>query len=143
MGVTEKDRGRHIVAGTPIIVPLVVPGALAAGDGKAHYKWVHFPATVKQIVATLQTLHSTSTGGGGENIMVRNVTDTADLMTTANKIVFTDTYSDASPIEKSSTQLQNTDIAIGDVLAVDVDVIDSGTGAADLTVFIVAERKVD
>ena len=143
MGVTEKDRGRHIVAGTPIIVPLVVPGALVAGNGKAHYKWVHFPATVMQIVATLQTLHTTSTGGGGESVMVRNVTDTADLMTTANKIVFTDTYVDSIPVEKSSTQLQNRDLAIGDVLSIDVDVIDTGTGAADLTVFIVAERKVD
>jgi len=139
MGVTAKSRGRHILAGSPVIIPIPVPGALAAGDGAAFYK-ATFPFTLHQIQGVLGTLHTTSTGGSGETVNVRNATDTLDFMDTPNRMMFTDTWTEITQI--ATSLLQNRTVDIDDVIAVDVDVIDSGTGAADLMVYLVGERRV-
>jgi len=143
MGVTEKDRGRNIVAGSPVVIPISVQGTLATGNGKAHFKNALFPFTVKQIVMHLQTLHSTSTGGVGEIIQVRNATDTADLMDTADRGQFSDTAgTDNNLVVVAEADLQNNVIAVDDVIAIDVDDVDSGASAADLTVWLIGERNV-
>lgn len=138
--VVEKDRGRYAIAGTPIVIPLQVVGTLAEGNGKAYFTNAVFPIRVKAIIGALGTLHTTSTGGVGEVIQIRNVTDTLDLMDTPNRMAFTDTWTINTIIGDSILQNQNVDI--DDVLAVDVDDVDTGTGAADLMIHLIAERRV-
>jgi len=137
MGLTNKSRGRRITTGELVTIHMHASGTLAAGDTKALFKACHSGLIVKDIFGYVETMHSTSTGGGGTVFQVRNKTDTADL--TTGGVTITDTCADG--IEYAGT-LQNTKIDLGDVLALDIDAIDSGTGAAELHVYLIAERLV-
>ena len=140
MGITEKDRGRHITGGDMLVIPMMVVGTLVEGNGKAYYKAVHAGFTIHQLLGQLGTLHSTSTGGTGELIQLRNVNDTLDIMDTSNRMSFTDTWAIITAV--ATSLLQNRNVALNDVLAIDVDDVDTGTGAADLLLHIIAERTV-
>lgn len=138
MGVQRVHRGREIIGGDFFVFSLYVPGALSTGNGAVHFKALHTGFTVQALQGVLVTLHTTSTGGVGEIIQVRNVTDTLDLMDTPNRMAFTDTWSLLTSVPTSL--LQNRAVGIGDVLAIDIDDVDTGSNAADLTVHFYCER---
>lgn len=138
MGVVDKERGRVINAGDFFVIPMKVDGTLASGNSAAFYKALHTGFTVKDILATVQTLPTTSTGDQSNLIQVRNLTDTADLLDTADRIDFTDTTD--KYLAAGAANIQNAAIALNDVVAVDVDAAGGSAAAKELTVYLVAER---
>jgi len=135
-----KERGRQIHTGELIVIPMKVDGTLSAGNDACRYKAVHSGFVVKELFAYLGTLHTTSTGGSGETIQLRNVTDTVDLTTAGFKI--TDTEANGHHVSDTVITAANAYIAKDEILAIDVDAVDSGGSAADLIVYVVAERVV-
>ena len=115
MGITRLWRGREILAGDMFVFSMHVPGALSTGNGAVYFKALLSGFTVHDIQGVLGTLHTTSTGGVGELIQVRNVTDTLDLMDTPNRMAFTDTWAQLTSI--ATSLLQNRVVGLSDVLA--------------------------
>lgn len=102
---------------------------LTGGDGKAYYR---VPSTLNgmDLVAVAAAVTTTSSSGN-PTIQIHNLTQAADMLTTAITIDAGDTDSkDATT--PAAIDTANDDVATGDMLRIDVDV--SGTGAKGLIV---------
>jgi hypothetical protein len=118
--------------GTAVISILVSdPGgdAITTGDGKAYWR---VPSTLNgmDLVAVAAAV-TTVSSSGAPTVQVHNVTQAADMLSTAITIDASETDS-ATAATPAVIDTANDDVATGDMLRIDIDA--AGTGAKGLMV---------
>ena len=108
--------------------------ALTTGDGKAH---VFVPALLNghNLVAVLAAV-TTQSSSGAVTVQVRNVTQAADMLSTAITIDANESTS-ATAATPAVIDTANDDVATGDLVAIDID--GAGTGTKGLIVALTFE----
>ncbi len=104
---------------------------LSTGDGKFFFP-VPEELDNSRIIAAHAAV-STVSSSGAPTVQIRNVTDSVDVLTTKITIdanEYTSYTAAAAPV----ISLANSQLAKGDIIAIDVDV--SGTGAKGLTIIL-------
>ena len=105
--------------------------ALATGNGKAIFM---IPAELNGMnLVDVEAFVTTVSSSGTPNVMIRNVTDSQDMLSTAITIdasEYTSLTATTAPIINTSYD----DVATGDLIAIDVD--GAGTGAKGLGVIL-------
>ncbi|NIN70260.1 MAG: hypothetical protein GTO63_37395 [Anaerolineae bacterium] len=108
---------------------MVIPGAFSTGDGQACVR-CPADAILMDVEFSIGTLGGTS---GSTELMLRNDTDTLDMLASVSSIAY-----DADPKCASAASLHATEanriLDKGDVIEVDVDTVCNGAAEADLTV---------
>ncbi len=104
---------------------------LTVGDGKLIFA---IPAALGGLNLSAAHIYVTTVSSSGlPTVQIRNVTQTADMLTTKASVDASEftSYSAATP---PVVDAANADVATGDLLAVDVDI--AGTGAKGLGVIL-------
>ena len=105
--------------------------ALATGNGKAIFM---IPAELNGMnLVDVEAFVTTVSSSGAPNVMIRNVTDSQDMLSTAITIdasEYTSLTAATAPVINTSYD----DVATGDLIAIDVD--GAGTGAKGLGVIL-------
>lgn len=113
-------------------IPVFGPGSdTATGDGKAMFR---VPAKLNGMNLTGVSMCVYTAGVTGDlDVQVRNITQTADMLSTKMRIETgeVDTSTSAQP---GTIDTANDDVATGDRIAIDVDAVQTGTAAKGLVV---------
>jgi hypothetical protein len=133
IGLDIKTKGTAYMR-KPTVVGIQVLDATSAtstGDGKAFFRC---PAELNGmnltgIAASVYTAGVT----GNLDIMIRNKTDTHDMLSTKMRIETTETDTSTSA-QPGTIDTSEDDVVTGDIIAVDIDAVQSGTAALGLYV---------
>ena len=126
-GLAGSNRGKRVIQ----VKVFDDATALATGNGKAIFM---IPVELNGMnLVDVEAFVTTVSSSGAPNVMIRNVTDSQDMLSTAITIdasEYTSLTAATAPVINTSYD----DVATGDLIAIDVD--GAGTGAKGLGIIL-------
>lgn len=120
-------------SGNILTVCMTVASVFTTGNAKKNYKVPCDCMLMEPVTATLQTI---GTSAGSTNIMIRNSTDSKDLLTSAISIgTHASNYTAEGELVGATSQ-NTLRLDDGDVLCVDIDSVTTGGTEKDLSVYL-------